>query len=82
MIVAALASAGTALVIERVAYRPLRKRNAPPLAFLITAIGASIAISEAFGIWHPPAPEGMPTLITQRAALHRLRRARSTTSSC
>ena len=41
------APAGTALVIERVAYRPLRKRNAPPLAFLITAIGASMAISEA-----------------------------------
>ncbi|OZB87306.1 MAG: branched-chain amino acid ABC transporter permease, partial [Microbacterium sp. 14-71-5] len=29
---------------ERVAYRPLRKRNAPRLAFLITAIGVSFAI--------------------------------------
>ena len=30
-----------AFVLERVAYRPLRRRNAPPLAFLISAIGAS-----------------------------------------
>ncbi len=37
---AMLASAGTSLVIERVAYRPLR--NAPRLAPLISAIGVSI----------------------------------------
>ena len=30
-----------ALLLERVAYRPLRKRNAPKLAYLISAIGAS-----------------------------------------
>ncbi|HUZ19245.1 MAG TPA: branched-chain amino acid ABC transporter permease [Acidimicrobiales bacterium] len=30
-----------AFILERVAYRPLRKRNAPKLAFLISAIGAS-----------------------------------------
>jgi branched-chain amino acid transport system permease protein len=30
-----------AFLLERVAYRPLRRRNAPRLAFLITAIGAS-----------------------------------------
>jgi branched-chain amino acid transport system permease protein len=30
-----------AFVLERVAYRPLRRRGAPPLAFLISAIGAS-----------------------------------------
>lgn len=39
-----LFSAVTAFVVERVAYRPLRKRNAPRLAFLITAIGVSFAI--------------------------------------
>ncbi|MEV5446778.1 branched-chain amino acid ABC transporter permease, partial [Streptomyces sp. NPDC052644] len=70
MIVAAIASAGTATVIERVAYRPLRKRNAPPLAFLITAIGASIAISEAFGIWTRRRPEGAPILISQKPLFH------------
>jgi len=30
-----------ATVLERVAYRPLRRRNAPKLAYLISAIGAS-----------------------------------------
>lgn len=37
----AAAGAFIAFVLERVAYRPLRRRNAPPLAFLISAIGAS-----------------------------------------
>ncbi|MEU4378010.1 branched-chain amino acid ABC transporter permease [Micromonospora echinofusca] len=66
MVVAAIASATTATVIERVAYRPLRKRNAPPLAFLITAIGASIAIAEAFGIWTRRRPEGAPSLVSSK----------------
>ena len=64
MVAAALASAATASVIEVVAYRPLRKRNAPPLAFLITAIGASIAISEAFGIRTRRLPEGVPDMVS------------------
>jgi branched-chain amino acid transport system permease protein len=50
MIVGMIASAATALFIERVAYRPLRKRNAPRLAFLITAIGMSFAIQYAIFI--------------------------------
>ncbi|WP_375504337.1 branched-chain amino acid ABC transporter permease [uncultured Jatrophihabitans sp.] len=41
----AVAAAGVAWVLERVAYRPLRKRGAPKLAFLISAIGASFFIS-------------------------------------
>src|SRR5262245_21878551 len=49
LVVAALVSAVAALMVELVAYRPLRRRNAPPLAFLITAIGASIVLSEAVG---------------------------------
>ena len=48
-IVAPLASAGTALAVERIAYRPLRKKNAPPLIFLITAIGCSLVLVELFG---------------------------------
>ena len=44
----------SAVVIERVAYRPLRRRNAPRLVFLISAIGASFAISEAIGEWGFP----------------------------
>jgi branched-chain amino acid transport system permease protein len=38
-----------AFVLERVAYRPLRKRNAPRLAFLISAIGASFFLINIFG---------------------------------
>lgn len=63
LLAAAVASVVTATVVERVAYRPLRKRNAPPLAFLITAIGASIAIAEAFGIYTRRLPQGLPTVV-------------------
>jgi branched-chain amino acid transport system permease protein len=37
----AAAGGGVAFLLERVAYRPLRRRHAPRLAFLISAIGAS-----------------------------------------
>ena len=46
---AVVASAGTALAIERIAYRPLRKKNAPALIYLITSIGCSLALVELFG---------------------------------
>jgi branched-chain amino acid transport system permease protein len=46
MIVSGLA----AVVMERVAYRPLRRRNAPRLAALITAIGISLFVQELFAI--------------------------------
>jgi branched-chain amino acid transport system permease protein len=49
--VAMIASGIVAILLERVAYRPLRKRNAPPLVFLITAIGASFAIQYIFYAW-------------------------------
>ncbi|MBH0780184.1 branched-chain amino acid ABC transporter permease [Nocardia bovistercoris] len=39
-------SGAAAVGLERVAYRPLRKRGAKPLAFLITAIGMSFVIQE------------------------------------
>ncbi len=39
-------SGGVAVGLERVAYRPLRKRGATPLVFLITAIGASFVLQE------------------------------------
>ncbi|GAB3445855.1 branched-chain amino acid ABC transporter permease [Phycicoccus ginsengisoli] len=47
-------SALVALVLEFVAYRPLRKRNSPPLIALISAIGASFALSEALGLRDKP----------------------------
>jgi len=41
IVAGACAGGATAFVLERVAYRPLRKRNAPRLTYLISAIGAS-----------------------------------------
>jgi branched-chain amino acid transport system permease protein len=45
----AVTGAIVAYFLERVAYRPLRKRGAPKLAFLISAIGASFFLSQLFG---------------------------------
>lgn len=41
IVVGALGGGLIAFIIERTAYRPLRRRKAPKLAFLISAIGAS-----------------------------------------
>ena len=66
-LVAAIVISGlTALGVELVAYRPLRKRNAPPLAFLITAIGASLFISETVGVMTQRNIKGVPPLIQPR----------------
>ncbi|EKF23735.1 branched-chain amino acid transport system / permease component family protein [Mycolicibacterium hassiacum DSM 44199] len=46
MIFAMLVSGATALGLEAVAYRPLRRRNAGRLSFLITAIGMSFVLQE------------------------------------
>src|SRR5213595_1236904 len=43
-----VASGVAAVVMERVAYRPLRRRGAPRLAALITAIGVSLFLQELF----------------------------------
>jgi branched-chain amino acid transport system permease protein len=47
---AMVASGGAAMLLEVVAYRPLRKRNAPRLAALISAIGASVFLQELFAL--------------------------------
>jgi branched-chain amino acid transport system permease protein len=70
VLVAALASGATALLVERVAYRPLRRRNAPSLIFLITAIGASLVLSEAVGIIVARQPRGMPVLVKPVTLFH------------
>ncbi len=44
------ASAITAIILERIAYRPLRRRNAPRLAFLISAIGMSLFLQELVAV--------------------------------
>jgi len=57
----ALVGAIVAFMLERVAYRPLRQRHAPRLAFLITAIGASYFLfslaGHLFGRDVYPAPD-------------------------
>jgi branched-chain amino acid transport system permease protein len=46
MLFAMLVSGAAAMGLEAVAYRPLRRRNARPLTFLITAIGMSFVLQE------------------------------------
>jgi branched-chain amino acid transport system permease protein len=50
LVAAMLMSALIALLLERFAYRPLINKNAPKLIALISAIGASFALSEAMGL--------------------------------
>lgn len=47
---AMVTSALVALLVERVAYRRLRRVNAPPLVALISAIGASFVLGEVMGL--------------------------------
>jgi branched-chain amino acid transport system permease protein len=60
-------SVAVAVVMERVAYRPLR--NAPRLAPLITAIGVSAMIEEGTRLWYPgaKAPLDFPPLLPNGA---------------
>jgi branched-chain amino acid transport system permease protein len=46
MLFAMMMSGATAVGLEAVAYRPLRRRNAARLSFLITAIGMSFVLQE------------------------------------
>jgi branched-chain amino acid transport system permease protein len=50
LVVAMLVSGGIALLLERFAYRPILKRNAPKLIALISAIGASFVLAEIMGL--------------------------------
>jgi branched-chain amino acid transport system permease protein len=64
ILIAAMAtSVIVALLVERLAYRPLR--HAPRLAPLITAIGVSIFLQEAVRLFYPDAksPRSYPSLI-------------------
>jgi branched-chain amino acid transport system permease protein len=56
--------AGTAFLLERVAYRPLRRRGAPKLAFLISAIGASLLLLNLAGKEFDYQNVSMPQLYT------------------
>ncbi|HET6873310.1 MAG TPA: branched-chain amino acid ABC transporter permease [Acidimicrobiales bacterium] len=53
-----------AFLLERVAYRPLRRRNAPRLAFLISAIGASYFLYNLAGKEFGRDAVSLPALFT------------------
>jgi branched-chain amino acid transport system permease protein len=65
-IVSMVISGGAALAIERIGYRPLRKRGAGRLAALISAIGMSFAIAEAVGILVSRNPQAFPRILERR----------------
>ena len=52
-LVAAAASGGSAVVLERIAYRPLRRKGSTQLAALISAIGASLFLQQLFSLFFP-----------------------------
>lgn len=58
-----LISGFAAVGLERIAYRPLRRRGAPRLAYLISAIGASLFMANAVRLWRGSNPETYPTVI-------------------
>jgi branched-chain amino acid transport system permease protein len=64
LIVAMAVAVGVAVLMERLAYRPLR--NAPRLAPLITAIGVSIFLQEAVRLFYPDGKrqQAFPQLIS------------------
>ena len=85
IVLAALASGATAVIMERLAYRPLRKRGASRLSYLITAIGVSLFLSNLFLLldgkphlglpfnWPNiagPAPVFYPTIMKRTVAFH------------
>ena len=59
------ASGGAAVLLERVAYRPLRKRGASRLAALISAIGASFFLQEVFALRYGRDPRGFPRVMNK-----------------
>jgi branched-chain amino acid transport system permease protein len=61
LVLAMLASASLNVMIERVAYRPLR--NAPKLAPLITAVGVSFILQNVGILWIGSSQKGIPDLI-------------------
>jgi len=50
LVAAVITSSAIALLLERVAYRPLIRKGAPKLIILISAIGASFSLAEVMGL--------------------------------
>jgi len=64
-----LTAALVALFVERVAYRPLRRRGAPRLSYLISAIGMSFFLSNLVLVWRGRDPETYPQTLPPRPVL-------------
>jgi branched-chain amino acid transport system permease protein len=60
LLLSLLFSGGSAVALEFIAYRPLRRRNAPRLVFLISAIGASLVMASAVERFGPRKNENYP----------------------
>jgi branched-chain amino acid transport system permease protein len=67
LIVSMLVCGSLNVLIERVAYRPLR--NAPKLAALITAIGFSFILQNVGLLWLGGSPAGVSDLVRQSATV-------------
>ena len=71
-IAAGMAASGLgAVLLERIAYRPLRRRGAPRLSYLIVAIGASLFLSSLLFVLTPvggPAPRAYPDVVARSQA--------------
>jgi branched-chain amino acid transport system permease protein len=59
-----------AFLLERVAYRPLRRKHAPRLAFLITAIGASYSLFNLAGKEFGRDAQNIPQLFQNKQVFH------------
>jgi branched-chain amino acid transport system permease protein len=53
--IALLTGAIVAVLMERIAFRPVR--NAPPVTLLLTSLGLSLIIQSALQLWRGPRPE-------------------------
>lgn len=60
LLIAMIGSAITGIIIERIAYRPMR--NAPRIAVLITAIGVSFFLENAMILFVTPQPRTFPAV--------------------
>ena len=65
-VVAMIISGIAAVLLERIAYRGLRKRGASRLTALISAIGASLFIQEAVAIWRGRNYESFPRFLDKQ----------------
>ncbi len=70
LLAGAAGSGATAFGLELVAYRPLRRRGAPKLAFLISAIGASLFLFNFVGKEFGRDPIAFPGIFHDKTLFH------------